>query len=239
MTSILDQYKPKTSVFVPETAKDLFALRLAQKLGDAASAAHYAILATEYSEPQLLLAYRRALRDSHQPLAKRFHQELERVHSTPDHGPTPALIAIRIERRVVAAAIFRGDHLEYVDARQLSSVRDKALISAVGFIGWMLARFPVEAATLEAIPKDHEFHRRTLHDAICNALRESTLPIWDISKAALLEASGYPPLKSREQLRAVAISIWPILQGTHARLFLQDAAILGLHAQIERLFIIN
>jgi hypothetical protein len=48
-----------------------------------------------------------------------------------------------------------------------------------------------------------------------------------------------PPLKSRSQLREVATAIWPILAGTHAKLFIQDAAILGLHVQTERLFIIN
>jgi len=78
-----------------------------------------------------------------------------------------------------------------------------------------------------------------LHDAICEGLRNRLLPIWEIPRVALLDGCGHPALKSRAQLREIATSIWPILAGTHAKSFIQDAAILGLHAQTERLFIIN
>jgi hypothetical protein len=149
------------------------------------------------------------------------------------------LIAIRIERRTVAAAFFRGEHLEYTDARQLSSAHDKALASAVGFINWLLGRFPAESAALELIPNGYDFQRRVLHNAICQTLRDRMLPLWEIPKAVLFEGSGYPPPKSRAQLREVAKAIWPILEGTHAKVFIQDAAVLGLHVQIERLFITN
>jgi hypothetical protein len=139
----------------------------------------------------------------------------------------------------VAAAIFRGGHLEYSDSRQLSSTRDKAGASAVGFVDWLLRRFPIEFATLESIPNGHEIQRRVLHDAICRKLRERALSIWEVPRQELLEVCGYPPLKSRSQLRELATEIWPILAGTHAKLFIQDAAVLGLHIQTERLFIIN
>jgi hypothetical protein len=148
-------------------------------------------------------------------------------------------MAIRVERRAVAAAVFQGDHLEYTDARQLSSVHDKALVSAVGFANWMLARFPVESAGIESIPGAAEFQRSLIHHAICETLRDRLLPIWEIPKAAILEGYGHPPLESRRQLRVIATSIWPILEGTRAKLLVQDAALLGLHIQTERLFMIN
>lgn len=103
----------------------------------------------------------------------------------------------------------------------------------------MLTHFPAESAAIESIPNAHEFQRSLLHNAVNQTFRERSLPIWEIPKAALLEGCGYPALISRPQLRDVAISIWPILSGVHARLFIQDAAILGLHVQTERLFIIN
>lgn len=112
-------------------------------------------------------------------------------------------------------------------------------MSAVGFIDWLLARFRVNFATLEEIPHGQEIQRRILHDSICTILRERALSIWEVPRRELLEACGHPPLKSRSQLREVATAIWPILAGTHAKLFIQDAAILGLHVQTERLFIIN
>lgn len=240
MNHILDRFVSPTASFQPKTLQELFALRLARKLGDVKAVRHYVSLADSYMEEQLLCAYRRAKRcEGHGDLGRRFHVELERTrpngHSTRDADQ----ISIRIERRTVAAAIFLGGHLEYSDSRQLSSARDKAGASAVGFVGWLLDRFQVEFATLESIRNGHEIHRRVLHDAICRTLRERALSIWEVPREELLEACGYPPLKSRAQLREVATAIWPILDGTHAKLFVQDAAILGLHVQTERLFIIN
>lgn len=240
MTAILDRFSDRQSGFTPATAQDLFALRLAQKLGDAPAAAHYAALLAENSEAQLLLAYRRAVRNRvGGDLGRRFHAELERTHPNFQNDCGPALISVRVERRAVAAAVFRDDHLEYADSRQLSSANDKALASAVGFINWMLTRFPVESAALEGIPSGYEFQRSQLHEAVCSTLREHGLPIWEIPKPLLLQGCGYPTLKSRQQLRSIATSIWPVIEGTHGKVFVQDAAILGLHAQIERRFILN
>jgi len=240
MQSLFDKFKPRGASFLPRTLSDLFALRLAQKLGDTAAVHHYVQLADRYSEEQLICAYKRARRSvAKADLSRRFHVELDRLPRNGNHNGYIKLVSIRIERRAVAAAIFDGDHLSYTDSRQLSSAHDKALSSAVGFIGWMLGRFPVESATLETIPEGQEVHRRVLHDAICEGLRSRMLPIWEIPRAAVLEGCGHPALKSRAQLREIASSIWPILAGTNAKSFIQDAAILGLHAQTERLFIIN
>jgi len=240
MISILDQFTHPAGAFMPQTAQDLFALRLAQRLNDAKAVRHYVMLAAAHPESQLLNAYRRAIRNAPDAdLGRRFQWELERGHSNGHNGRADSLIAVRVERRTVAVAIFHGDHLEYTDSRQLSSDRDKALASAVGFIQWMLARFSVEAAALESISNGHEILRRLLHDGICEVLRDRILPLWEIPKTAMLQGCGYPALKSRRQLREVATGIWPILEGTHAKVFIQDAAVLGLHVQTERHFIIN
>ena len=238
MHSLFEKFTP--TVFRPIRTSDLLALRLAQKLGEAKAVGHFVILADRYTESQLLWAYRRCLRTNGEgDRARRFHVELERAPSNANQVPHSSLISIRIERRAVAAAIFDGDHLEYTDALQLSSMREKALASAVGFINWMLERFSVESAALESIPNGHEFQRRILHEMICRTLRDRILPIWEVPKVVLLEGCGQPPLKSRAQLRDVATSIWPILAGTHGKVFIQDAAMVGLHVQTERLFMNN
>jgi len=240
MRSILNRFKGQPAEFVPKTGQDVFALRLAQKLNDAPAVAHYATLAEEYSEHQLLSVYRRVVRQAlGGDLGRRFHVELERVQANGNQNGNTSLIAIRVERRAVAAAIFHSDHLEYTDARQLSSAHDKALASAVGFINWMLARFPVESAAIESVPNGRECQRRVQYNAICQTLRDRWLPIWEIPKVALLQGCGHPALKCRRQLREVAASIWPILDGARAEHFIQDAAVLGLHVQIERLFMIS
>src|SRR5579872_1560024 len=240
MQSLLDRFIPPTGGFRPKTSTELFALRLAQKLKDARAVGHYLALCDSHSESQLLCAYRRALHGNGKwDLGRRFVEELRSVSTNGHPEKSGSLMAVRVERRAVAAAVFHGDHLEYGDARQLSSAPDKALSSAVGFVNWMLARFPVESVALESITNGGEFRRRLLLEAICGSLRDQTLPIWEIPKLVLFEGYGHPPLKSRAELREIATSIWPILAGTHAKVFIQDAAALGLHVQTERLFIIN
>jgi hypothetical protein len=239
MQSFFDKFIPASNTFRPRTTAELFALRLAQKLDDAPAVGHYVTLAENHPESQLLCAYRRTLRaNGNGDRGRVFHRELEHTHANGNHERNARLISIRVERRAVAAAIFLGDHLEYADSRQLSSARDRALASAVGFVSWMLERFSAESGALESIPSG-EFQRRVLHDAVCEVLRDHMLPLWEIPKTVLFESYGRPPLKSRTELREIATSIWPILVGTHAKVFIQDAAALGLHVQTERLFIIN
>jgi hypothetical protein len=238
MTSLFDKFKPVDSAFQPTTTTELFALRLAQRLNDPRGVRHFLTLTDGYSSGQLLCAYRKTIRNGHVDRGRGFHAELERIHSNGVHDPYGKLISIRIERRTVAAAIFDGEHLAHTDSKQLSSSNDRALNSAVGFVEWTLNRFNVESAAIEGIPGG-DFQRRCLHDAITEVLRERGLPIWEIPKAALLEGCGHPPLRSRQQLREIATSVWPVLTGTHAWPFVQDAAILGLHVQIERQFIVN
>jgi hypothetical protein len=240
MKSLLDRFIPANSAFRPGTAAEMFALRLAQKLEDAPAVRHYLSLVNGYTEFQLLCAYRKTLRHSSNGYrGKQFLSELERTNPNGSHNGYARLISIRVERRAVAGAILHGSHLEYADARQLSSDRNKALSSAVGFITWMLSRFPVEAGAIESIPNGYEYQRRILHEAICGTLRDRMLPIWEIPKIALLEGCGHPPPKTRAQLREIATAVWPILGGARGKVFMQDAAVLGLHVQTERLFIIN
>src|SRR5262249_49750644 len=172
--------------FCPNTLTELFALRLAQRLGEPRAVRHFLTIVDRHSQGQLLSAYRRTIRNGHVDRGRGLHKELQQVHSNGHDDRTIKLIAIRIERRTVAAAVFHGEQLEYTDSRQLSSDNERALVSGVGFIQWMLSRFPVESAALEAIP-DGEFQRRVLHEGISEALRSHALPIWEIPKAALFE----------------------------------------------------
>jgi len=240
MENLLDRFAAPATTLRPSNAVELFCLRLAQKLGEPQAARHYLGLANSHSQARILCAYARTRRSGQtDAIAKRFHVELNRIQSNGYHDQPARLLAIRVERRTIAAAILDGDRLEFTDARQLSSSPDKALASTMAFTNWLLQYFSVESAVLEAIPNGHEFQRRTLNDAIRKTLRDRMLPIWEVSRPELLEGYGFPALKSREALREVATTIWPVLSGTRAKVFIQDAAVLGLHVQIERLFIIN
>jgi hypothetical protein len=242
MTNILDQVA-RTSApgryghFRPATANAFLALRLAHHLGEGSIAQHYADLAEQYSEGQLLEAYRRAL-VSHFNLARRFHMELgplkTRNYCTESRG---RLAAIRIDRRVVAVAILNGDHLQHTDVRQLSSSPDKALDSTVSFITRQVVdRFEFESAALEIIPNGHEVQRSILHQATLRALGAKVIGILETSKADLFQAFGNPPLHSRKELREITSRIYPALDQEPGGPWIHDAAALGLYVQTERLF---
>lgn len=238
MSPILDSFLQRSSNFTPKTAAELFALRLAQKLNDALAASHYAELAGQHSEAALLAAFRQTLRSRpQQDLGRRFHVELQRGHGNGCSDRTMSLIAIRVERRSIAAAIFIGDRLSYTQVRQLSSNRDKSLGSAAGFVDWLLRQFRPDSAALESIPTADEIHRLALHKVVAHTLRERLLPIWVVAKQDLFLAYGHPPLKSRKQVRLVVAGIWPVLAGANGQNFIQDAAALGLYVQVERLFL--
>jgi hypothetical protein len=184
------------------------------------------------------MAYRRTLKakdGTH--LGRRFHTELEGVNGNGGNGVHVKLLAIRVERRTVAVAVFHGEHLEHTDVRHLSSARDKAVASTIGFITWMLEQFPIESVAIESLDSAGEILRSVLVEALTALLHEWALPKWKIPKAEIFAAFGFPPLKSRKAVREVACSIWPVLAGTNGKTFIQDAAVLGLHVQMERLFL--
>src|ERR1700687_1275219 len=102
MTNTLEQVarrSPPTRFghFRPSTTHEFFALRLASHLGEASIAQHYAELMEQYSEGQLLVAYRRALM-SRSDLSRRFHRELESIKERSGSGESRGrLAAIRID----------------------------------------------------------------------------------------------------------------------------------------------
>ncbi len=147
------------------------------------------------------------------------------------------LVAFRIERRSVAVAVFHGTHLDYADARQLSSVHDKAEASALGFVGWIVQSFKVTVAVLEAFENGSEMLRAHLNSAIEQMLRQSGAAIYTVRRTDLLAAFGHPPLASRKEVRQVVTTIWPILLARRGAGIKLDAVALGLYVQTERLFV--
>src|SRR5258708_5776762 len=242
MTNILEQVARSSTPtrfghFHPSTVQEFFALRLASRLGESSIAKHYAELLEQYSQGQLLAAYRRALM-SHVDLSRRFHRELESLKERSGRGESRGrLAAIRIDRRVVAVAILDGDHLHFADARQLSSSPDKALASTVSFITRrVMEKFQFESAALEIIPNGHEVQRALLHQATIRTLGAKAIGILEISKRDLLGAFGNPSPRFRKEVRQIASQIYPVLDEESGGPWTHDAALLGLYVQTERLF---
>jgi hypothetical protein len=146
-------------------------------------------------------------------------------------------MAIRVERRSIGVALFIGEKLDYTASRELSSVREKALESALVFVEKLIHQFELESAAIETVINGGDIQRRVLSDAITTLFREQMLPVWEIDKHRLFEAYASPALSTRKDLRKAICAIWPGLAGTHFRIFIQDAVALGLYVQVERLFI--
>jgi hypothetical protein len=232
----------RRSAFRPTDSDEFFALRLAQKLNDGASAEHYVRLNQSHPQRRLLAVFQRTIKAARpgEDLGRRFLREIDQ---TPGHGEVSTnghsvkLLSLRIERRTIAAVVYHGDRIEYAEARHLSSVREKAMASAAGFVNWLTASLPVESAAVETVPDKEDIFRRQLKEVIVPLLRAEMLPLWEIDKRQLFEAFGYPALRSRRELREAICSIWPVLEGSKGKTLIQDAAALGLFVQTERLFL--
>lgn len=238
MPSILSRFGPVHRVVRPQTIEDLFGLRLARKLHDEDAAQHYAVLAAQHPLERLVAAYKRALATGADGLAKRFHEELGRMNNHCESRSAKLnLLAVRVERRAVAAAVFRGEHLEYTQVRHLASARSNALNTAVGFANWLAEQFSPESFAIEVFHDEPEVQRRVLCDAVTSALRACYLPHWPVEKADLFANFGFPPLRSRKEVRDVVTRIFPVLTGSDGQSFIQDAVAVGLYVQTERLFL--
>jgi len=244
MSGILDQVARSATIikrahFQPTSPEDFFALQLAYKLHEPITAQHYADLLEHYTLEHLLTAFHRALRrTSHTELARVFHEELRRLGDRDiEEIKDRRLAAIRIDRRGVAVAILCGYHLEYPPlVRQLPSEINKAQSSAAGFISSVIQRCPFATAALETLPGNDEVHRQALFKVVQDVLSEQAVGMWQVEKASVLGAYGYPPLSSRREVQKIIERIWPDMNGSFGAPLIKDALALGLYCQTEYLF---
>ena len=235
MNNILDQFNAAPSSFRPRTASECFALMLAAKLGDTEHVPDYVKLCSEYPRGKLLSAYHRTIRSGQHPASlDQFKEDLLQPSAQFDDDETK-LIALKAERRTIAIAGFTGDRLDFTNIVHLSSNRDKAFACAVGFLSKHIAHFRPDSATVEGVD-DEDTQRADLMRTLVAVLRRHMLPVWTVTKHTLFEAFGKPTIKTRDELREVAGTIWPIFPGWGTHSMERDAAMLGLHVQLGRPF---
>lgn len=145
------------------------------------------------------------------------------------------LAALSIERRAMSIALFRSTSLEDVLVRQFISDLPKASDSLVEFINQTLARHPTEFVALLRPAKNAGRQVQSLYSVAVSATRNAKIPLSEIDERSLFDSYGHPPLRRREQLRNAGRTLWPSLSDIRAR-SAADAAALGLHVQMERLF---
>jgi hypothetical protein len=241
LTNILNQFaKGRQRQFAPSSPEEYFALRLACLLGEPEAAGHYATLASQYDQSKLLSAYRRATSaSSRRDLPARvFHDHLAAIGTNGGNtSPHPRLLAVRVERRAVAVAVFSGVHLEGRRVLQLSSDAARAEASTAGFIRAVLSENDCPSAAIESVSGD--VRRAVLRAAIMDHCRANGISVWEVSGRIVLEALSHPPLKSRAELRDLMLRMWPVQGLKQSQLCALDAVALGLYVQTERLFAVD
>jgi hypothetical protein len=238
MTNILGRFASSLqSRFEPSSPDEYFALRLARGLGEPAAAPHFVLLASRYSQHQVLCAYQRALtagRAGQNP-GRVFHEGLQSLSPGSGNGSFRAqLLAVRVERRTIAVALFVGLHLEGHRVLQLSSNSRRAEASTAGFVRSVLTEHECQSAAIEGI--DNGNQRSLLYRAVIAQCGDAGVSVWKIPREAVLESLAYPPLKSRAEVRKLMLRLWPIPGFKSSEVFALDAFALGLYVQTERLF---
>lgn len=104
---------------------------------------------------------------------------------------------------------------------------------------WITRTFQIESAAIETLRSDPGTWKSKLTVEIIGQLRAIGIPVFEAEKAALLASFAHPPLRYRTELRRIVESIWPILSTKDKTVGCIDAAALGLHVQVEKLFVLN
>jgi hypothetical protein len=147
--------------------------------------------------------------------------------------PNTRLLAIHIERRSVAVAVFSDNQLEHTEIRHLSSDQSIAEKTLIEFVKRKLAQSETDRVVLQALPIDATERARAMNSALVKSLRETAVSIWHIPESTLFQAFGLPALTNRHQLHQSIGEIWPSLKSIRNGRVVLGAAALGLHFQTE------
>lgn len=142
------------------------------------------------------------------------------------------LLAIRIRRRSIAAAIFSGRQLEYLDILHLCNEPAVVTDSVTRFLMGIIDNFKPMDAALGTSRAQQGRRVEEMTQLAQNILTGNGIPFWGIEDKALLESFAVPKLKNKESLRPIVMAFWPHLSYKQAAAF--EAAALGLHVQTER-----
>ena len=144
-------------------------------------------------------------------------------------------MAIKVTRRTVAVAVFRGRNLNYAEVRHLSSNKETADASAIAFVNWTLTHFRIESAAIEDAVGSDEARSAELVQHLETGLRAAGLSVRRVTKQTLFESFAAAPLTSRKELHGIVRDVWPQLDSRAFHPSVYDAASLGLYMQVEYL----
>jgi hypothetical protein len=146
---------------------------------------------------------------------------------------TSKLIAIRIRRRSVAAAVFAGRQLEYIEMLHLCNEPEIVIDSVRRFVGRIIENFRPADAALGSSRAPQGERVKSLARMTEEIFSAAGIPVWNVDDKSVLESFAVPKLRNKQQLRPIVQSFWPYLG--QRQLAAYEAAALGLHLQVDRL----
>lgn len=149
------------------------------------------------------------------------------------------LAAVKLHRRIASVVILHRSQIDYAKFRYLPATTEEAEKTLRGFLHWIIESFDVGSAAIEISKSSSDTHVSHFQEVCREVFHSLGIPVWEVPLDEIFSAFGVPPLKSREALRQVITTIWPILNAPEFTDHTQDAAAVGLYAQVERLLAPN
>ena len=233
MRNILGRMARATASFRPSSPSDILAILIARRLSDPAGIRFYSEACHTYPVGKMADAVGRAL-NGFQATAARHRVEGALVGNTIlDGGVTPLTVGLKIERRILGAAVFRGARLIDSLRRHLPSARAGALSAMSSALTWLTEQYPEATIGLETLDLP-DSRRAELIEQAKTMLREKGIALWEMTARELLESYGLPEAPARQNCRETAKLLWPTIATGASSELISDAALIGYAVQVRK-----
>jgi hypothetical protein len=145
------------------------------------------------------------------------------------------LAALGMERRTVSLALFTKAHMEDVIVHHIPAEMEKALNAFSGFLSRTLEFHTIEYMALARLPPATSSRLQRMHEICLEILHRHGIPYIQIPASDLFACYAHPPIAHKDHLRKVGRAIWPMLNAQRSPRSSIDAALLGLHVQVQRM----
>jgi hypothetical protein len=144
---------------------------------------------------------------------------------------TQPILALRVARRALAAAMLTEDKFTLLDGRHLSSQRERMTLAVRRYLKGLLERH--EPVGVMILAPEERFDDAGILREVQTVLAQGGRSMRIVRLPQLLKAFGSPPLATREELWEATQGIFPKLQDVRsaARPFIVEAAALALYGE--------
>lgn len=233
MSSILARMARRSATFRPTSASDLLAVHVARRLSDPSGIPYYCDVCRTYPVRKIAGAVRAAdWKPKSRTARDRVGDALEDTIVL-DGGVTPIALGLKIERRVLGAAVFRGPRLIDTLIRHLPSAKEGAEGALMSALTWLTEQYPEASVGIETLDIPDSRRAELAELAKCK-LREQGIALWELSVSEVLESYGLPDPPSRQTCRTTAKQLWPALSSSTSCDVVADAGLVGYAVQVRK-----